>query len=89
MDIGLICMGSQVLVLFRVSEDSPRHLRLVGDLGQPHSRTIEMMEKKVDTSLGMKFLELGDIPLMQEVVSVVRYPQGVNINVHIDVFSCF
>ncbi|KAI3813917.1 hypothetical protein L1987_18652 [Smallanthus sonchifolius] len=43
---------------------------------KPHSRTIEMMEKKVDTSLGMKFLELGDIPLMQEVVSVVRYPQG-------------
>ncbi|KAI3813916.1 hypothetical protein L1987_18651 [Smallanthus sonchifolius] len=32
--VSLICMGSQVLVLFRVSEDSPRHLRLVGDLGQ-------------------------------------------------------
>lgn len=27
-------MGSQVLVPFRGSEDSPRHLKLMGDLGQ-------------------------------------------------------
>lgn len=27
-------MGSQVLVPFRGSEDSPRHLKIMGDLGQ-------------------------------------------------------
>lgn len=27
-------MGSQVLVPFRGSEDDPRHLKLMGDLGQ-------------------------------------------------------
>lgn len=27
-------MGSQVLVPFRGSEDNPRHLKLMGDLGQ-------------------------------------------------------
>jgi hypothetical protein len=27
-------MGSQVLVPFRGSEDCPRHLKLMGDLGQ-------------------------------------------------------
>lgn len=30
-------MGSQVLVPFRGSEDSPRHLKLMGDLGQVDS----------------------------------------------------
>lgn len=28
---------------------------------------------------GMKFLELGDIPFMQEAVAVVGYPQGNNL----------
>jgi NADH dehydrogenase (ubiquinone) 1 alpha subcomplex subunit 9 len=30
-------MGTQVLVPFRGSEDSHRHLKLMGDLGQVHS----------------------------------------------------
>lgn len=31
-------MGSQVLVPFRGSEDDPRHLKLMGDLGQVSGR---------------------------------------------------
>lgn len=34
---------------------------------------------------GMKFLELGDIPFMQEAVAVVGYPQGKNLSV---LFGC-
>lgn len=32
--VGAAKMGSQVLVPFRGSEDSHRHLKLMGDLGQ-------------------------------------------------------
>jgi len=31
---------------------------------------------------GMNFLELGDIPFLQEAVAVVGYPQGNNITLH-------
>lgn len=32
---------------------------------------------------GMNFLELGDIPFLQEAVAVVGYPQGINSNMQL------
>lgn len=44
-------MGSQVLVPFRGSEDSHRHLKLMGDLGQVAKHYILLMYRVTPASL--------------------------------------
>lgn len=50
-------MGSQVLVPFRGSEDSPRHLKLMGDLGQVTFLNVLILVKNLLLSFLSSVLE--------------------------------
>lgn len=70
-------MADHTFVLVRKHGSPTKYRAEVQAVGHECDLAILVVESD-DFWEGMNFLELGDIPFLQEAVAVVGYPQGIN-----------
>ena len=74
-------MADHTFVLVRKHGSPTKYRAEVQAVGHECDLAILVVENE-EFWKGMNFLELGDIPFLQEAVAVVGYPQGNNITRH-------